>query len=400
MGCVALVALRQVSMGLMRRVLTIFTAIVLLLVSLGIGVFTADLPFWRRALQLPLDSGVYLPTAVLGAANAAEPAARLATAPPADFDALVVDEAADRARAAGSRALLVLHRGQLVIERYFVADDADTLLPATLIARPMAAMASGIALADKRIDSLDTPVSKVLHEWADETRGRVTLRQLLEETSGLEAGGDIRGLLHRSPLSDPASLPRFATARGVRMLLGNDYESSALGFRLDHEPGGFRHISPANLQLAAVIIERATGQQYEDYVDQKLWRPVGAGHAELQLDRRAGMPAAHCCWLATARDMLRIASLLATDGRYGDRQVLPPGWVQEMSRPSRVSAETGLQLRRLRLEGEDAVSAADGEGSAFWVMASREIVVLNIAGNGDQPQDELAALLVRALAAH
>jgi CubicO group peptidase (beta-lactamase class C family) len=182
------------------------------------------------------------------------------------------------------------------------------------------------------------------------------------------------------------------------MLLGNDYQSSALGFRLDHEPGGFYELSPANVQLAAVMIERATGQPYETFLDTRLWRAVGAGHAELQLDRRAGMPAAHCCWLATARDMLRIASLLATDGKSGDRQVLPPGWVQEMSRPSRVSAGTGLQLRRLRIEGEDAVAAADDEGSAFWVIGSRQLVVLQIASHGGQPLDELPALLLRALA--
>ena len=51
----------------MRRFLTFLTAIVLLLVSLGIGAFTADLPFWRRALQLPLPAdGIYLPVAVIG----------------------------------------------------------------------------------------------------------------------------------------------------------------------------------------------------------------------------------------------------------------------------------------------------------------------------------------------
>jgi CubicO group peptidase (beta-lactamase class C family) len=381
----------------MRRVLTIFTAVVLLLVSLGIGVFTADLPFWRRALQLPLPAGeVYLPTASIGSGDAA-PLTPVAAAAAA-FDPLVVDEAANRARAAGSRALLVMHRGELAIERYFVADDADTLLPATLIARPVAAMAVGIAIRDGQLASLDSPVSAILSEWADEPRGHITLRQLLEETSGLEAGGDTHRLLQRSPWHDLAKLPAFATARGVRMLLGNDYESTALGFRLEHEAGGFRNVSPANTQLAAVIVERATGQPYEAYVDQQLWQAVGAGHAELQLDRRAGMPAAHCCWRARARDMLRVAELLATDGRHGDKQALPPGWVQEMSRPSRVSAETGLQLRRLKVEGEDAVGAADGEGSGLWVVASRELVILDIAGNGEQPQDDLAALLVRALA--
>lgn len=367
----------------------------LVLVSLGIGAFTADLPFWRRALELPLPAGgVYLPTVSLGerADSPPPPAAESASA----FDSLVLEEAANRARGAGSRALLVQHRGQLAIERYFVADDARTLLPATVIVRPMVAMAAGLALAGGQIDSLDSPVSRLLVEWEDEARGRITLRQLLEDTSGLESGGDVRGLLQSSPFSHLANLPRFATARGVRMLLGNDYEASALGFQLEHEAGGFHHASPANTQLAAIMIERATGQPFEEYLDQRLWRPVGAGHAELQMDRRAGMPAAHCCWIATARDMLRVASLLATDGRAGDIQVLPSGWVAEMSRPSRVSAETGLQLGRVRVEGLEALSAVDDDGSAFWVIPSHELVVLNVASQG-QVQEELPALLVRAL---
>jgi CubicO group peptidase (beta-lactamase class C family) len=380
----------------MRRVLTILTAILLLIVSLGIGLFTADLPFWRRAFQLPLPEGeVYLPRASLGpTVNAAAPL----PSGPAPFDALLVDEAVARARQAGSRALLVLHRGQLVVERYFVTDDAASLLPATLVARPLAAMAIGVALRDGKITSLDTPLSGFLHEWEDDPRGRITLRQLLEETSGLETGGAIQGLLHRSPWRDYAALPEFATSRGVRMLLGNDYQSSALRFRLDHEPGGFYNVSPANTQLVAVILERVTGTPYETFIDEHLWRAVGAGLAEMQLDRRAGMPAAHCCWRATARDMLRVASLLASDGRHAGRQVLPEGWVQEMSRPSRVNADTGLQLRRLQIEGHEAIAAADEDGSAFWVIASRGLVVLSISGQGGRLNDDLPAMLVKGLA--
>jgi CubicO group peptidase (beta-lactamase class C family) len=388
----------------MRRVLTILSAIVLLLVSLGIGVFTADLPFWRRALQLPLGAdAIYLPVATVGGPSptadaGAVPVGLEARAAGPALDELTIEEGAGRARAMGSRALLVMHRDELVAERYFVADDARTLLPATVIARPVAAMAVGLALADGRLRSLDSPVSTWLHEWEGEARGRITLRQLLEETSGLETGGEIRGLLRHAPLEHTASLPRFATARGVRMLLGNDYESSALGFRLDHEPGGFHNVSPANLQLAAVIVERATGRPYEHLVDARLWRAVGAGHAQLQLDRRAGMPAAHCCWRATARDMLRVAALLANDGKHGERQVLPPGWVSEMARPSRVSAGTGLQVNLLRIEGEDALEVADGDGSAFWVIPARQLAILNVGAHSGGELRELPALLLRGLA--
>jgi len=380
----------------MRRVLTFFTSAVLLVVSSGIGAFTADLPFWRRAFQLPLPpDAVYLPFATIGSATAAP--LELARAGELSLDEAALEDAARRARNAGSRALLVMHHGHLQLERYFAADDSATLLPAALIARPLAAMAIGVTLSEGRITSLDAPLSQYLGEWNDEARGKITLRQLLEETSGLETGGDTRHILYTSPWEDLARLPHFATSRGVRMLLGNDFESTALGFTLEHEPGGFYNASPANTQLAAVIVERVTGMPFEQYLDARLWRPAGAGIAQLQLDRRAGMPAAHCCWRAAARDVLRLVNLLAMDGKAGERQVLPTGWVDEMARASRVNAETGMQLARAMIDGTEVLSASDDSGSAFWVVPDRELAILNIANPEGGNVDELPALLLRAI---
>jgi CubicO group peptidase (beta-lactamase class C family) len=380
----------------MRRLLTFLTAAVLLVVSLGIGVFTADLPFWRRAFQLPLPAdGFYLPSATIGADA---PAPMEVAAGPA-LDALLVEEAAMRARSAGARALLVMRAGRLEVERYFGADDSGTLLPASLIARPAAAMAVGIARAERRLASLDAPVVELLPEWDDEPRGRITLRALLEETSGLETGGDLGKLRYRSPWADLARLPGFATSKGVRMMLGNDFESTALGFALEHEPGGFYHASPANTQLLAVIVERATRMPYEEFIDTRLWRPSGAGRAQLQLDRRAGMPAAHCCWRATARDVLRIASLLATDGVIDARRVLPAGWVAEMTRPSRVHSDTGMQIALSRLEDADVLSAGDDDGSRLWVVPARGLTIVSIAAPGGGSVTDVPRLLLRALPA-
>jgi CubicO group peptidase (beta-lactamase class C family) len=181
-------------------------------------------------------------------------------------------------------------------------------------------------------------------------------------------------------------------------LLGNDFQSSALGFRLDHEPGGFYNVSPANTQLAAVIIERVTREPYENFVDRRLWQPLGAGVAEMQLDRRAGMPAAHCCWRATARDMLRVLGLLGTDGVYAGRAVLPAGWVREMSRASRVSAETGMQVARLHVDGMEALRVTD-DGSAFWVIPERQLAIINITNPGGSPVDDLPGILLKGIEA-
>ncbi|HET9863278.1 MAG TPA: serine hydrolase [Steroidobacteraceae bacterium] len=375
----------------MRRVLTILTAIALSLASLAVGVFTADLPFWRRAMQLPLQPDeIYLPVATIGAQPRDDPPRAAAAIPAAD----VIELAATRARDAGSRALLVMRGGELVLSRYFAADDEHTLLPAGLVARPVVAMAIGVALGEGAISSLDAPIGAYLPEWDDEPRGRITLRQLLEETSGLETGGDIERLLHRSPWRDLADLPRFATSRGVRMLLGNDFAGTALGFRLRHEPGGFYNVSPANAQLAALILERATRTPYEQYVDEHLWRAAGGGRAELAMDRRAGMPAAHCCWRATAPDVLRVLSLLANDGMAGDRRVLPKGWVEEMARASNVHADSGLQVLRANAGGWFSLSGT-ADGSAFWVVPSRELAILNLVATEGSTPPELPALLMR-----
>ena len=80
----------------MRRVLTIIAAIVLLVVSLGIGLFTADLPFWRRAMQLPLPAdGIYLPVATLGGDAGAEAIPVAAPVAADGVEPLVLEEQMD-----------------------------------------------------------------------------------------------------------------------------------------------------------------------------------------------------------------------------------------------------------------------------------------------------------------
>jgi len=376
----------------MRRVLTILTAIALSLGSLAVGLLTADLPFWQRALQLPLEPDeIYLPVAHLGDAPRADPPPTLSATAPASA---ALEFAVAHAREAGSRALLVMRGDDLVLSRYFGADDGETLLPAGVIARPMVAMATGVALADAGIESLDVPVARYLPEWDDEPRGRITLRQLLDETSGLESGGDTEHLLYRSPWQNLRALPQFATSRGVRMLLGNDFANSALGFRLRHEPGGFYNTSPANPQLVALVLERAIRQPFEHLLDERLWRAIGGGHAEMTMDRRAGMPAAHCCWRAAAPDALRLLALLANDGMHLGRRVLPEGWVREMARPSRVNEGSGLQVLRLNAGGWLSLGGLQ-DGSAFWVVPDLHLTILNIVTPEGSTPPELAALLMR-----
>jgi CubicO group peptidase (beta-lactamase class C family) len=377
----------------MRRVLTFLTAIALVLVSLCIGLVTADLPFWRRAFDLPLAPGEsYVPTVRVGS----RPVGTIAAVEPAEnsIDPARLEAAAELARAAGAEALLVAHRGRLQLERVFDGRTSPfALRSADFLARPLAALAIGIAHGDGKIASLDDPVSKYLHEWEDSPRGAITVRQLLNETSGLETGADAAQVLASRPFAAWELMPRFATSRGVRLLLGNDFESTALGFRLDHEPGGFFNISPVNTQLAAVIVERATATPYERFLEDRVLTPSSGLPVELQMDRRSGMPAAHCCLRANGRGVLAVGELLRT----GDGEILPEGWVAEMLKGSRANPEFGLQIEKTSQAGGETWRIGGPQGGGLWIVPGEELSVVLLAPRGAPVPDGLIGELVAGL---
>ena len=309
--------------------LAILAAAILVALVFWLGV---DWALWKRWFNRPTDMGewpasFYQPAMTI--AGGAGPFFPQAEADQQTIAATALAEAADYAEAHNSAALLVLHRGRLQLERYWQGIGPTSLFSGRAMTRSMLGPLTGIALAEGALDSLDEPVSTYLSEWSDDPRGAITLRQLLWNIAGLEnppldAGG---------PFS-----------KNTRISLGSDFNAAALSYDLENEPGTYFAISNANAQLAGLVIERATGQAYEAYLNEKLWAPMGAGSAEMYMDREGGMPAVYCCYRATPRDWLRLGALLLNDGAAGDQQLWPPGWVREMTRGSAVNANYGYQI--------------------------------------------------------
>jgi CubicO group peptidase (beta-lactamase class C family) len=300
----------------------ILTSIVGVLL-LGIAAAMVDWRFWYRWHTLPEDAGewpdsYYQPTfAVRG-----DPAPFF---PTAERDQRFISEAAlsraaDWAEAHNSAALLVLHRGVVQLERYWQGIEADSLFTGRAMTRSLLPPLFAIAMDEGAIDHLDEPVGRYLPEWRDDARGKISIRDFLYNLSGLE-----NAALAGDP--DPAN-------KNSRLALGGDFRKAALAFELENEPGGFFALSNANAQVLGAVLESATGIEYEDYLNSRLWAPLGAGEASMYADRPGGMPAVYCCFRATPRDWLRYGAALLNDGQVGDRQLWPKGWVEEMTTPS------------------------------------------------------------------
>lgn len=226
-------------------------------------------------------------------------------------------------------AFLVMKDGRIVIERYYGGFGAQSLSNTMSMAKGILALAVGIAIGEGRITSEDDAVAAYLPEWADDARGRISIGHLLQMTSGLVFDDNMV-----NPFSDVAQLHAGA----------DDVDRYALATRLGDPPGGTFRYTNVNAQILSLVLERATGRRYADYLSEKLWQPLGASDAALWLDRPGGRPRTYCCLFATARDWLRVAQLMLDRGQVDGRTVVPARWIDKMTTSSPREPEYGYGL--------------------------------------------------------
>jgi CubicO group peptidase (beta-lactamase class C family) len=224
-----------------------------------------------------------------------------------------------------SVALLVYHRGALRYEKYWPGFDRDSITDPFSAHKTVMGLLVGAAIADGYIGSIDEPASKYLTEWATDDRRTITIRQLLQMSSGLET-------------------PRFGTWTGLSVTLGSHLERTVLGLPLVKPPGTDFQYSNASSQLVGIILERATGKRYAQYLSERLWSRLGARTAHVWLDREGGLARTFCCIYTTARGWLRVGRLILEQGRVGGEQVVPDEWIREMTTPAPTNPNYGLQI--------------------------------------------------------
>jgi CubicO group peptidase (beta-lactamase class C family) len=192
---------------------------------------------------------------------------------------------------------------------------AETRLLSWSMAKSMLHAVVGLLVAEGRLD-LNAPAD--VPEWADpaDPRHAITLRQLLAMRDGLdfvedyvdERASDVIRMLFGEGKDDMA---HFAADRPL---------AAAPGERFNYSSGTSNIISGA---VARVV---GAGAAYVDFLQQRLFGPIGMTSALPELDT-AGTWVASSYLRATARDFARFGLLYLRDGTWDGRRILPEGWV-------------------------------------------------------------------------
>lgn len=249
----------------------------------------------------------------------------------APSDLSVGRDALDRAEAYAaankSSAMIVWRGGKIQRAAYFAGKDRDSQLVSKSLSKPLGAIAIGRAIALGKIRSLDQPVADFVPEWRGTPKAAILVRHLLDMRSGL---------LEQIGSTDPEhAINRAYIDPYHGWYLVNDYP-------LTHTPGTYYGYGNATAELVAVVIERATGMRYGDFIGTQVLAPIGATGGEIWVDRPGGLAHSGCCMTLPAESWLRLGILLADDGMVKRRRLLPKGYVAQMTRGTPENPHYGL----------------------------------------------------------
>jgi len=85
-----------------------------------------------------------------------------------------------------------------------------------------------------------------------------------------------------------------------------------------------------------VVLRYATGKSASDYLQEKVWQPIGAEADATWLVDAEGFELGHFGFSAVMRDYARLGRLLAHDGAWEGKQIIPVQWMIDATtvRPS------------------------------------------------------------------
>ncbi|HYJ78830.1 MAG TPA: serine hydrolase [Longimicrobiaceae bacterium] len=280
-------------------------------------------------------------------------------------------------------AFLVIHNDTIVYERYAPGFDSATVSNAFSVSKSATSALVGIALARGEIRSLDDSVARYVPELRGRAYGPVTIRQLLDMRSGVRWREDEGSVLQRAS-SDEARVYYTTDLHGLLRDLPRE------------EPAGTRwRYKDTDAEVLGWVLERATGKPVATYMEEVLWRPMGAEHeGSWNLDRAGGHEKTSTGWNATARDFAKLGRLYLNGGSWNGRQVVPAEWVAASTtfdstrRAPEVATWFGMQHTNLwwqpMLPPHGDFFADGSLGQRIYVQPRTRTIIVQLANSNQQ----------------
>ena len=217
--------------------------------------------------------------------------------------------------------LLIARGDTILFEHYqYARTDKDRFMSQSM-AKTVTALLAGIAVAEGAIRSLDDPAASYVPALAGTEYGATPIRALLRMASGVA---------YREVYDGTGD-----NARLGRLLFGRDNPGPARAvalFNTRSAPPDTRFAyAGIETEVLGLVLTAAARMPLAEYLRTRLWEPMGAEADAAWTIDTTGQEIAYCCVSATLRDWTRLGLVMAHDGAWNGRQIVPGAWVREMT---------------------------------------------------------------------
>jgi CubicO group peptidase (beta-lactamase class C family) len=304
-------------------------------------------------------------------------------------------------RSTANGGLLVVRHGYLVFEKYFGRASRNANPDMASTGKAYTSIACGIMLRefhDKIPQGLDTKVftEKYLPEALpldDPRKAEIKLGQLLCMSAGYWGEGQTPVGMVMGKVQPLKPVP----GQNIR-----DLDMSSLHVPLWTDPGaGYSYSSPSP-HIASIVLRHVTGMELQDYIRERLAKPMGWGAWAYCLHRGdydmphangAGSIAVH------ATDALRFGYCLLHEGKWKDQQLVPADYIALCHQPSPYNVHTPFSRQfehnsdgHILGAPRDAFFKSGAGGFCIFVVPSLDLVIYKLGGKDQQYDPALTGL--------
>lgn len=209
-------------------------------------------------------------------------------------------------KASNSSCFAVIRDGKVVHDSYWRGSDAKTPGPVFSITKSFTSVLVGIAV-DHGDLSLDDRASKYIPEWRGTPSAKVTIGELLSNSSGRH--WDVSSDYEHMVFSEP------------------DKTSYAIGLGQDAPPGTVWVYNNSAIQTLQAVLKKATGTEPADYGRKHIFEPLGMTHSSWGTDE-AGNSMTFSGVSTTCLDLARFGQLMLNRGKWHGQQIVSSTYVK------------------------------------------------------------------------
>lgn len=220
----------------------------------------------------------------------------------------ILDDIKIKAKESHSDAIIIMKDSNVIYSDYFGKENKPLYIASA--GKSLVSLAIGKLLDNKKLDSLDQYVSTLYPEWQQGRKKDITLRMLLNHTSG------IQNYQNASIELEPA--PTYKIKNIIKL---------ALAAELTDIPGEQFNYNNKAVALLGGIVEKASGKRFDHFFIDAFYKPMNITNYGWVKDK-TGNPTTHGAFIIKPEDFIKFGQLILNKGVFKERQIISKSWLE------------------------------------------------------------------------